>query len=576
MKDEDKTKKQLINELVELRQRVAELEALETECMQADSALQRREGLSSLLENISDIIAIINADGTLCFVSSSSEKVLGYKPEEVIGRNAFDFVHPDDLPSVVDTYNQGIRIPGYATSMEYRLQHKDGSWHTFEIMAKNLLDNPTVRGIVMIYRDITERKRAEEALRESEHNYRVLFESIIDGIVVIDAETMKIVLANETAAKMYGFDAVEELGDVNLLDYIHPDDRDRAMKIMVEDMFEKDLRQVNEFRTLTKDGRERWLSCVGTRTEYQGRLAGLGSFRDITERKQAEEVLRHRNRELTTLNTIGRALSQSMRLDNVLDTALDSALVTTGLSAGIIYLLDEAGRELVLAAHKGVSGEFAEAMGKLPVGMDIVGRVVKTGEITVTSNVLERADTSMRSAYELEKIQFAVSVPLKSNGRTMGVINLVTHSHRDFPAEDTQLLETIANEIAVAIENARLYEESKRAYAELQITQERLIQSEKFRALGEMASGIAHGFNNTLTAILAQTQLVLEESVDEQIREALQLVEKAAWDGAHTVRRIQEFARVRRDENYFKVDVNDIVKDAVALSSLSWVSCHGF
>jgi PAS domain S-box-containing protein len=109
---------------------------------------------------------------------------------------------------------------------------------------------------------------------------------------------MKIVLANQNCAKVYGFDSVEEVLEANIPDYIHPDDRDRVLRTIAEDMFEKDLRQVNEFRTITKDGREIWVEAVGTRTELQGRVTGLVSLRDVTERKQAEEEIRSLNEEL--------------------------------------------------------------------------------------------------------------------------------------------------------------------------------------------------------------------------------------------------------------------------------------
>jgi PAS domain S-box-containing protein len=136
-----------------------------------------------------------------------------------------------------------------------------------------------------------ERRRAEEALKQSERNYRVLFESTLDGMFVIDAETMKVVLANQNAANIYGFESAEDAVGVNPLDYIHPDDRERARRVIVEDLFEKDLRQIHEFRSITEDGRDMWISAVGTRTEYQGKLAALISVRDITERKRSENKL---------------------------------------------------------------------------------------------------------------------------------------------------------------------------------------------------------------------------------------------------------------------------------------------
>ena len=133
-----------------------------------------------------------------------------------------------------------------------------------------------------------ERSRAEKSLQQSEHNYRVLFESTLDGMFVIDAQTMRVVLANQNAANVYGFKSAEDAVGVNPLDYIHPDDRVRARRVIVEDLFEKDLRQIHEFRSTTEDGRDIWISTVGTRTEYQGKLAALISVRDISERKRSE------------------------------------------------------------------------------------------------------------------------------------------------------------------------------------------------------------------------------------------------------------------------------------------------
>ena len=127
---------------------------------------------------------------------------------------------------------------------------------------------------------------------ESEYDYRALFEGTLDGMFVIDAETMKVVLANETTARMFGMDSAEDAVGVNPLDFISRDDRDRAARIIAEDMFGEDLRQVNEFRTVTKDGRELWVSARGARTEYCGRSAGCISIRDITAQKLAEGKLR--------------------------------------------------------------------------------------------------------------------------------------------------------------------------------------------------------------------------------------------------------------------------------------------
>jgi PAS domain S-box-containing protein len=129
-----------------------------------------------------------------------------------------------------------------------------------------------------------------ESPREKEHNYyKVLFESTVDGLFIVDAEMMRIVLANETAAKMYGFESADDMIGVNPLKLVHPDDKDRALRIIAEDVIRNDLRLIHRFRAVKRDGREMWARVVGTRTEYQGKLAGLISIRDVSDRVQAED-----------------------------------------------------------------------------------------------------------------------------------------------------------------------------------------------------------------------------------------------------------------------------------------------
>jgi PAS domain S-box-containing protein len=190
----------------------------------------------------------------------------------------------------------------------YELSVKDlkGNRRVIEVKPSFFKEKGQVVGIEVMISDITEHKRMEEALRRSEEKYKALFHSAVVGTFVIDAETMKVVLGNQAAAKAFGFNSVEEALKVNLLDFILPDDRERIIKIIVKDMFEEDLRQTNEFRAVTKDGREIWISAVGARIRHQGRLAGLVSFIDITERKNAEKRLR--SSFINLAETVSRAI----------------------------------------------------------------------------------------------------------------------------------------------------------------------------------------------------------------------------------------------------------------------------
>ncbi len=119
-----------------------------------------------LTENSSDIIAILDADGIIRYISPSVKRALGYTRKELIGKSGFEFVHPADLPGVKTVFDQAIPTPDYSSKLDVRYMHKDGSWLFFEVIGKNLLYNPTVSGIVINSRDITERKKAEEELHQ--------------------------------------------------------------------------------------------------------------------------------------------------------------------------------------------------------------------------------------------------------------------------------------------------------------------------------------------------------------------------------------------------------------------------
>jgi len=129
---------------------------------------QSEERYRSLIENALDLITILDADGTVRYVSPSVERVLGYTQEERVGMNTFDLIHPDDLAGVQEIIARQIRTPGSSARLEFRARHKDGSWRFLEGVGRNLLQNAAVAGIVVNSRDITERKQAEEALRRHE------------------------------------------------------------------------------------------------------------------------------------------------------------------------------------------------------------------------------------------------------------------------------------------------------------------------------------------------------------------------------------------------------------------------
>ena len=136
---------------------------------QAEGELRNREEQFRLLiENASDIITVINNEGIIRFQSPASERQLGYKPEEMTGRNAFEFVHPDDAPRLLAALQRALSDPNSPTSAELRFRHHDGTWRVMQSIGKSLPNQVSEGFIVVNSRDITENRKLEEQLRQAQ------------------------------------------------------------------------------------------------------------------------------------------------------------------------------------------------------------------------------------------------------------------------------------------------------------------------------------------------------------------------------------------------------------------------
>jgi len=163
-----------------------------------------------------------------------------------------------------------------------------------------------------------------------------------------------------------------------------------------------------------------------------------------------------------------------------------------------------------------------------------------------------------------------VLLPLWTRNVLGGCFFLGDPSVKDFSADEVEAARLLGALVGIALENAQLFNDLRRSHEELQAAQEQLIQSEKTRALGEMAAGIAHEFNNILAIIVGKTQLMRERSQDASLREDLGVIEEAAWRAADTVRRLQRFALTRMEEKPSLLDLNRLIDDAVTLTRPRW------
>jgi len=262
-----------------------------TERKRMEQALKENEKrFRAVFEGTGLGIALVDMKTNILGINPAFQRLLGYSLEEFRRMSNLEYLHPEDAMVDANLYIEMLRGKRDHYTIDKRYIRKDGGvvWGRQNLSVVRDAGGKPIYFIAMI-EDITQHKLMEEALRQSEHNYRVLFESTIDGMLAFDVDTWKVMIANQTALRILGYDNLEDIMNMNILDLVHPDERDRIAGIITGNEFGKGLYAIRELRAITKDGQQIWLSVMGTRIEYEGKMADLVSARDITERKRMEE-----------------------------------------------------------------------------------------------------------------------------------------------------------------------------------------------------------------------------------------------------------------------------------------------
>ena len=251
---------------------------------------ENEERFRSLVQNASDLITILDEEGTISYESPAIERMLGYRPEERVGQSAFVYFHPDDTERSKAAFAEALDPPGeIRPPVEVRLRHKDGSWRHMETIRTNLLDDPAVKGVVSNSRDVTERKQAEEKIRESEERYRAVMKQSAEAIWLFDPETKQVLESNTAFQEMLGYTA-EELRGMTNYDFVAHSREDIDATVWRKVQEENDPPTERKYRRA--DGTLLDVEVKGTLISYGGKEVVCSVARDLTERKEAEKALR--------------------------------------------------------------------------------------------------------------------------------------------------------------------------------------------------------------------------------------------------------------------------------------------
>ncbi len=291
---------------------------LEERVRERTERLAEREGelrkserrFRSLVEHGDDAMVLLRPTGEYLYVGLNSDRVHGYTAEELMGRNVLEFTHPDDRELVKRVLAELTGRSGHVITGAFRGVHKDGSWRWFEGVASNLLDDPDVQAIVVNYRDVTERRRTGESLRESESRYRELFESANDMVFTMDVEGT-LTSINSTGEQLLGYTREELLG-TTFLRLIAPEEHPAALRRMAAKAAGGGP-TIYESALIAKDGRRIQIEVSTKSLHRDGKPAEvLAVARDITERVRLEAQIAQ-SAKMASLGVMAGGIAHEVR-----------------------------------------------------------------------------------------------------------------------------------------------------------------------------------------------------------------------------------------------------------------------
>ena len=500
-----------------------------TERKLAEKVLAEREAyFRALIENSAEGVAILDAQGNIRYIAPSEERLTGYSVDEVQGNSAFRYIHPDDLPNVLKIFMEGMATSGTVQSVQYRLMHKSGEWHYYEVTGHNMLDDPHVAGIVANYRDITERKQAEDALRASERKFRALAENIPSVVYLYKNDNRcTMIYLNDSIEELTGYSKKEFLEEgLSFRDLYHPDDL-----ALISPSSHTETANTNKgsfhitYRIRHKSGGWRWvdewgvgvLDDVGTVQYLEGVMI------DITERKHVEEVLLRRAHELEALTAASAALRTAQNVTEMIPVLARQALRAVGGDYSSIFLLEPESGDYVSQGWYSANSESEkqlsdEAYLRHRPGEGVTGRVALTGEIYVMEDMHKDPHVFILSGEKnrMKDLHSGISLPLRAQEEIIGVLHVWTSTRHKFSEMEIRLLTALAETAGNAIHRAMLFEQTLQHADELSLAYDNTLAGWA-RAL-ELRDEITEGHTRRVTELTLQLARALNIPENELVQ----------------------------------------------------------
>ena len=402
-------------------------------------------------------ISISDQQNLVTWINPAFTRLTGYSAQDIIG-NSIEILRSGEHPdSLYEELNASIRA-GHVWHGELINQRKDGSLY-YEEQTITPVSNAQgeISHFIAVRQDITRRKKALQALQESEERYRILFDQAHDSFFVVD-EQDRIVEANQRACNMLGYTR-DELCTLTISDIQAPECRGPRGAV-IRGEITRYGEQPFETTDVRKDGTRVPVEVTNARVTYQGRLLVLSVVRDISERKRGEELLLQEKGRLELLHRLSMHLSSSLDMQSVAQMALQDLCAIFKAQEGLVFVPDtlmSKNFDIIAGTHWNLEAlRTSNLKMQMEIGSGLAGWVAQHRQAALVADVTQ--DPRWHTFPGLDDwVRGAMSVPLMGGETLVGVLSLYSDQPNFFNADHLYLAESAAAPIAVAINNARLF-----------------------------------------------------------------------------------------------------------------------